>query len=425
MATKLPYAHGSYARQVAKSPTIPFKNRFVEQMPPLTDGEVVAIARPRLKYMTNYGTGPVRANFSAPGIFDNVLFSVSGEELYEIDAVTGAATLIGSLGTDILGDVSFAAVAQIEDTVPSRLFIADGGILWVYTKDSEAIGHLNATGAIASGDVVVIAGVYYKWTSGSVDTGTPAGTSGAPWLVALGASNADALKNMYYTINADEGTPGTDYSTLTTANPSVRATQYTSSDLYVAAQDPGTAGNVITTTETGANIAWGGGTLSGGGSPRLRQVTVPGDVGAVSICELNSFVFVVPVQSESLFTIGKFYWIEPGDTFIDPLNFANAERSSDTNQQILPYKDQFIIFGGNSTEAWVPTADPDAPFERYQGVFYARGSWNGGAIVAGDALVVIDPQGGVWLNSGGMKLISRPDIEERIRRAIQVEGLLS
>lgn len=420
---QLPFALSAFNRQVAKSPVIPMKNRFVEGVPPLTAGPVSAIARPALKYLTNFGTGPIRKIFSAPGIFNDAAFVVSGLDLYSIAAADGAATLIGTIGTSVLGDVSMAAVSVIDDTVPSRIFIADGGVLWVYSASSEATGHLQATGAIANNDTVVINGVYYKWTNGSVDTGTPDGTSSAPWLVALGANNAAALQNLYHAINADEGTPGTDYSTATTFNPYVRAYNVAAADLFVSARTPGTAGNAYTTTETGANIAWSAGTLANGGSPQLRVVTMPGDVGAISLCSINSFIIVVPVQSEALATTGRFYWIKPGNTYVDPLDFANAERSSDNAHQVAVYQDQFLVAGRETVESWVMTGNVDAPVERYSGVLYDRGSWEGTVVKVRDSVVFVDELGAVIQNKGGMKRISRPDQEERIRLAMQAAGL--
>jgi len=420
---KLPYARGSYSRQVAKTPVVPFHNRYPEEIPTLTDGPVSAIARPALKYFLNEGDGPVRKVFSAPGIFDDAAFTVHGLDLMRVGAADGSVTNVGTIGTSILGDVSMAVVAHIEDTIPSRLFIADGGVLWMYTENSGALGHLQATGAIANGYVVEINGVYYHWTNASVDASAPAGTVGNPWRVALGASNSEALRNLYWAINADEGVAGTDYSTAATPHPNVRATVHTTADLYVAANVAGTAGNAYTTTETGANTAWGAATLEDGGTTQIRQITLPGDVGAISVASINSYVIVIPVQSEDLFTVGKFYWIEPGDDFIDPLNFATAERSSDVNHQVLVYSDQFWLFGKETTEAWIMTTDPDAPVQRYQGVLYDRGSWEGTAVKLRDSMIVVDEEGVVFQLRGGPREISRPDISERIRRAMQAEGL--
>src|SRR5690606_26090427 len=156
-----------------------------------------------------------------------------------------------------------------------------------------AQGHLQASGAIANGDVVRIGGVYYQWTNASVDTGAPAGTSGDPWLVNLGASNTEAMDKLFAAVGAT-GIAGADYSTVLIAHTEVKPSAVSATDLYVLGIAAGAGGNAIVTTETGANIEWGAGTLGGGGSPQLRQVQVPGDIGAISVASLNRYVIVVP-----------------------------------------------------------------------------------------------------------------------------------
>lgn len=423
--SKLEFAKGSYSRQVAKTPIIPLHNRFIESVPTLTDGPVSAIARPALKFLSNLGTGPIRGVTTAPGIFGDKAFIINGNDLNTVSPEDGTQSLVATISTDPVGEVSWAPVAQISETVPSRLFFAEGRVLWVYTENGEAVGLLQAS-SISNGDVVEINGTYYQFTNASVDAGTPDGGAVNPWLVALGGDLPTAIRNLFYAINANEGTPGTDYSTATTSHPTVRAYAYSGGDLFVSARDVGTVGNSYTTTETGAGMAWGAATLTGGGTTRVRQVNVPGDVGAVSVASINSYVIVIPVQSEDLNTVGKFYWIEPGDDFIDPLNFANAERSSDLINQVLTFRDQYWIFGSETVESWITTGDPEAPMQRYQGVFIDRGSWEGTAVKVRDSLIFVDDQGGVFrVAGGGAERISRPDIEERIRRGIQLQQVLS
>jgi hypothetical protein len=263
--------------------------------------------------------------------------------------------------------------------------------------------------------------VYYTFTTGSVDAGTPDGTSGNPWLVALGGSNADALQNLFAAINAS-GTAGTQYSTALTEHPLVSATQFTPTDLFVSADESGIAGNSIVTTETGANLAWGGGTLANGGTPSLTQVPVPEDMGAISVAHINSYVIVIPVQDEGEDTVGKFYWIKPGEITIDPLDFATAERAPDKLHQVIVFGDMFWLLGQKTTEPWVTVGDIAAPMRRMNGILFDRGSWEGTAVQVKDSLIVADEDGGVFQIGGGQRRISRPDIEERIRRAMQVQA---
>lgn len=415
----LPYATSPYQRRVLRAPTIAFKNRFIEASPALNERQVSATARPALKKLVQIGTGPVRSVFSSPSLFNDDLFVISGDFLHTLTPAL-VQDEVGQISTNSTGGVSWAAVANI-GTTPARLFIAEGGVLWVYTRDGEAQGRLEASGLFVDTDQVRIGDVYYEFTSGSVDSGSPAGTSTNPWLIRdSGLSTSAQLKDLFDAIN-DIGDPGVQYSTALTAHPLVKATALSIADLIVTANEFGADGNSIVTTETSAQAAWQAATLTGGGLEQLRQVYVPDDAGAISIAHINSYVIVIPEQSEDLGTIGQFYWIEPGDTFIDPINFANAERTPDEIHQVGEFGNLFWLFGAATTEPWLTTGNPDAPMQRYDSILYDRGSWPGSAVQVKDSLVVVDQNGGVFKIQGGQERISTPDIEERIRKAIQIQ----
>lgn len=417
------YARGALTRLVAKEPVITILNRFIEGNPVLNGQpqQVAAIARPGLKKFIEVGSGPIRRLFYAPGIFGDDLFIVSGTQLWRVSAAAGTASFIGELSSNPLGDVSMATVASIGE-VPSRLFIADGGILWVYSENGNAIASLQASGAITNGDVVVIDGVYYEFDNVDVNAGTPDGSSGAPWLVNFTGDNNTDLGNLYAAINAG-GDPGVDYSLDLTEHETVRAASYSADILFVNAKTAGVTGNGIAVSTTGANLSWSGANLAGGGTEQLRQIQVPDDNGAISVEHINSYIIVVPVQDDAAQTVGQFYWIHPGEVYIDELDFANAERSSDKVLQVKAFKNMFWLFGQQSTEPWLTTTDPDAPMQRYQSVVFDRGSTEGAALKVRDKLVVIDEEGAVFLIADGQREISRPDIAERIRRAKQEAGI--
>jgi hypothetical protein len=410
----IPVGRSNYRRNVAIEASIDLHNRFFEQNPVLNQSEdfPALIARPGMRKIAEVGTGHIRFVFSEPGTFDDDAFIVSGLDLYRMDKY-GAATLVGTISNDVLGGVSMAATGAI-GTTPSYLFIADGGVLWVYTEDGSAIGSLTGT-AIVNNDTVKIDTVYYKWTNASVDAGTPAGTNANPWLVLLGASVSASLNNLYYAINAGGGA-GTTYSTALTVHPTVASNVQTGDTIYVVARTPGTAGNSISTTETGANIAWGAATLSGGGTDQLRQVGMPDDVGAISIAHFNSYILVAPVQGNDV--NGRFYWIDPGETFVDPLNFATAERSPDPINQIVSLSDRFWLLGQSSSEPWITTGNIDAPMIRMQGILYEQGAWPGTGVKVNNGIILVDQFGDVYQVAGDLKIISRPDNSEMIREAI-------
>jgi hypothetical protein len=128
----------------------------------------------------------------------------------------------------------------------------------------------------------------------------------------------------------------------------------------------------------------------------------------------------VPVQTGEF--IGRFYWIEPGETTIDELDFATAESHPDAVLGVLPFGDQFWLPGERSTEVWYPTGDSSAPMLRLQGVVFDRGCWEGTAVAIKETLVVTDADGGVFAFRGGApQRISNPGIEEQIREAIQTQ----
>ena len=420
--TPLPFAMTGN-RQVAKEPYISLRNRFLEVNDTLNDTGVSAISRPTLRKITEVGTGHIRKVYSSYGVFDDNLFVVSGQDLYRVSPTTLTPTYIGTISNSATGSVSMAATAPIGEEVPAYLFITEGEVLWVYTDNGQALGHLQRGGTISDGDTVRIDSVYYRFSTGSLDSGAPAGTAANPWRVLIGVLPGDAFTNLFNAING-EGLPGTDYSTaLTTAHPTVLGYSYNSTDLFVAYRQTGIAGNAAVTTETGANLSWGGGTLTGGGDEMLRQVNVPDDVGAVCVAHINSYVIVIPVQSEA--THGRFYWIAPGETNIDPLDFATAERAPDPLHQVVVFGDMFWLLGKKTTEPWVTTGNPDAPMSRFTGILFDRGSWDGTAIQVKDSLFVVDEEGEAYQISGsGQKKISTPAITERIRRAMERQAFL-
>lgn len=411
-------ARADHRRLVPNAAPVMLKNRFFEENPVLTtDGQSV-ISRPAAKRHVQIGDGPIRGIYSGPGTFSEAAFAVSDDDLYSVGQ-DGAAALVGALGTNSNRAVVMAAAGNIGDTVPERLFIADGA-LWVYTTNGYASGTLDFTGALTNGEQVRIDSVYYQFTTGSVDSGTPDGGSGNPWLVAIEAQLADSIQNLVDCIMGS-GTAGTQYSTAATAHTTVAVGAFTGTEMAVNALTAGAAGNAIVTTETGTNMAWGAGTLSGGGSASLLNVRVPGDVGAISVAHINDYIIVVPAQNQDV--NGRFYWIEPGETTIDALNFATAERSPDAILQCLVFSDMVWFLGQNTTEAWVTTGDLDTPFRRFEGVLFDRGIWEGTAVQVKDSLVLVDQNGAVFQLSGGLNRISPYNIEERIRKAIIRQGV--
>lgn len=391
------------------------KNRYFESNPVLSEDGSSLVARPGLKHLLDVGDGPIRGLYSEEGSFNGDLFVVSYDTLYRVDKDKNITLLYQGLNNPEQGVVNMTSTAPIGD-VPEFLFIADGRNLYVYISDGYATGIISGTPA--NNDVIRIESYYYKFTNASVDAGTPDGSSGNPWLVALGLTTAAAWGNFSDAIMAS-GTAGTTYSTGLLASPAVTVIGTGPTTVSVQASTPGVVGNSVITTETGSAMAWSNGsTLTGGGDPQVRIVEMPDDIGAFDVATINSFVIVLPVQVDEF--QGRFYWIEPGETTVAPLNYATAERSPDGVNGVEVLGDMFWLPGDGSTEAWYVSTDPINRMQRLQGVVFDRGTWEGTAIAIHESLMLCDSGGAVFRVTGGTpRRVSTPDIEEEIRNAIE------
>lgn len=413
----VPLAKSDYFRGVAKEARILTKNRYFEANPVLTQQQVALISRMGLHRFLYLGDGPIRGVYSQPGSFSDAAFVVSGDALWRVNT-DGTTAFVGTITSPSpRSPVIMAATSNI-GTTPAFLFICAGGTLYLYIESGYALGQI--TGTPANNDVVQIDSTYYQFTNAGVDVGAPAGTLANPWKVALGGSSLIAWTNFSEAVIA-QGNPGVDYSTnLLSPNASVQLREVTASYVSVRATALGALGNAIPTTETGAAIAWGAATLTGGGSPTFTAVETPDDLGVISLGYIASYVVVVPAQGQNV--NGRFWWIEPGETTIDPINFATAERAPDPVNGVVVFGDQFWLPGTTTTEVWYFTGDFDAPVARTRGVVFDRGTWQGTGVQVKESMVIVDAEGGVFKISGGVQRISRPDIEERIRRAIQIQA---
>lgn len=415
----VPLGRADYHRSVPKEARVQTRNRYFEQNPVLSEKLTALIARPGLKRWISVGEGPIRNRvYSQPGSFDEALFVVSGNGWWRVETNADTTNLTNAINPGG-GGVSMAATGTIGDT-PEFMFMADGRNLWLYVANGYAKGSLQ--GVPAAADTFKVGGTYYKWTAGSVDAGAPAGTLADPWLVDLGADALEAFTNAGAAIMAN-GIAGTDYSTALTAQGQVQVAIVSDDTLAIRANTPGVIGNGIATTETGAAIAWSAATLTGGGGNSVTAVQTPDDVGAISVGYIAGYIVVIPAQGEGI--NGRFWWIEPGETTIDPLNFATAERAPDPVFQVIVFGDQFWLPGSNTTEVWYFTGNIDSPVLRLQGVTFDRGTIEGTAVQVKESMIITDSDGGVFQISGGLKRISNPSIEERIREAIAYEAARS
>jgi hypothetical protein len=131
----------------------------------------------------------------------------------------------------------------------------------------QATGVLTISSAPTAGEKVLISdGVStypYYWVA--------SGPNDQPFNVVVGAGAANAALHLIDAIN-HTFYPSSAYSTgLLTANTLVTAATGGAGVVNLTAINYGAVGNTITTTETGANTAFGAGTLTGGSSAGSRQ----------------------------------------------------------------------------------------------------------------------------------------------------------
>ncbi len=409
--TSVPLGKQAYNRQYAQEPEIELLNRFFEENPTNQVEQAALLTRPGSTIFTGAGAGPIRRISHQPGVFDGDLFYVSDQTLYRYDGTT-TTTITGLVQGTGNPSMTFVAGPGYE-----HLFIADSLTLQYYDGAAAATGTLTVSGGvIIAADTVTLDTVYYEWTAGSVDAGSPAGTLANPYLVAMGGDDTDALANLVLALNAT-GTPGTNYSTvITAAHTTVEGVSSDATTLLARARTRGTGGNSIATTETGANISWAAATLEGGGAEALNGVVTPDDVGIISLTTLASFVLAVVTNSQ------RFYFIRPGELTIDALDFAEAESEPDFLIEVKRIGDAAYFFGQSSTEVWYASGDTDAPFFPQQGLAFSQGALEGTPVAIRNLVYLVAEDGIAYQVSGGVNPISTNGISERIRIAKKAQG---
>lgn len=427
--THLPLGIGAYKRAFAGAPEIRLENRYVEKSPSNLQSGATLLGRAGSNSLIQLAGGTNRGAYSKLGLFNGDLFVVQGHNLWRVSATTGVATQI--TGT-IAGD-GFPYATWMKGIGYEYLFISDGSTLQYFTEHAQGVWTL--TGNVQEGMVIKIGTAYYGW-SATVEKNSPAGTSSNPYwaLLASGgastqANNAQSLANMVLAI-MNSGFAGVDYSAeILSPDADVTATS-TDTTLTVTAIDNTTAGNSISTTTpvdgSGAG-AWGATSLQGGGGTVLYTVTGMGDSEvAKAVASVSGYVLV------SVGNTQKFYWLNPGEVVIDPLNFAEKESNPDNILDMLTVGDQVLICGNGSAENWYATGNLTEPFAPIEGRVYARGVVEGTPTVVDDGVMLVGNDGVVYqvgYTAGGaaqwgVHRVSNTGIEERIRTQLRREGLL-
>jgi len=126
--------------------------------------------------------------------------------------------------------------------------------------------------------------------------------------------------------------------------------------------------------------------------------------------QLNAYAII-------LLPNGRFYWLVPGKTAIEALDYATAESLPDKAVAVRRLGDEFWIFGTQNVEVWQATGDLDAPFQRASGRNFERGCIGRDAVRRFDnTLVWVGDDCQVYRASSVPQVISDPGIAERIRK---------
>ena len=434
--TEVPLGRGAYQRLYSGAPEVKLQNRWLEANPAnLREGTSV-IARPGTTNIMGLApgyfpqsAGLMRGNYALSGLFNDSLFVVCGSNLYRINQDLSVIHISGFIGNTGTPEVAWQKGIGYE-----RFWITDGLLLQYYQGTTPAQGTLTKTGTIVNGtDTFQVGGVYYTW--GTTFSGSDAGTAAHPFVVkpTNSFSILDPIGQLNLAIN-DSGTPGTDYSsTIGGFNTLVRSEVDSitpTTIIHFIARNTGTGGNSITLAVTGGTaLTASGSTLTGGGIDALQGCAFPLGETPSTLAQVSSYVLVGSSNTQ------KFYWVNPGEVVINPLNFASKESSPDPITHIRTVGDQVMIFGEKSTENWYATGNLSAPFAPIEGRVYQRGAISGTPVVIDDGVFIVGDdgrvysigfQGGDSTDTGwGVGRVSNNGIEERVRRQIRREAGLN
>lgn len=437
----VPLGVGAYERNYAGEPEIRLLNRFLETNPTNQREKIALLTRPGTNSLGQCPGGANRGCFSKPGLFNSDLFVVFGVNLYRLTSTGLIIPITGALANN----GSFVYFTWMKGIGYEFMFVSDGVTLWYYT--THALGTLTLSGSggdnlpavivdvTTGGQVIDINGTYYAWAA-NVNPGTPPdGSSGNPYLAKIGSATPDGLGFTYDASSLSEmtlllnysGVVGDDYSSTVPGSSADVSATATGTTLVLTAIADLAAGNTVTTSVSGSDMAFGATTLTGGGNQALQVVVGMGSGEAPGALEQQSSYALVAVGGTT-----KFYWINPGETVIQPLNFASKESNPDPITGMGTIGDQTIITGAGSTENWYATGSLAAPFAPIEGRVYRRGVIPGTEVVVKDALMVVGDDGIVYTigyNWGdtsqyGVHRTSNHGIEERIRTQMRImQGL--
>lgn len=124
----IPLLFGRATRRTGRLPSLENENMFAEPTATAQEKGLVLIGRPGLTRFADLVTGPVRAMFQQPGIFDGDRFVVAGTVLYRIPQNGVVETVLG----DIEGNERVQMAGGLGPDAESEIRIVNGDGVYLY-----------------------------------------------------------------------------------------------------------------------------------------------------------------------------------------------------------------------------------------------------------------------------------------------------
>lgn len=153
----------------------------------------------------------------------------------------------------------------------------------------------------------------------------------------------------------------------------------------------------------------------------VTTVTMPDSRLVGSVATLNGYFLLSEKDAH------RFYWIEPGETNPDALDFASAERIPDPIISINVNNDEIWFLGAKGPEVWTATGDLDAPFRRIPGRVYNEGCAARATVVEGvfedfPCLLWVTDTRSVVMSRGFPRKISNTSVEELLKKGVNLRA---
>lgn len=141
----------------------------------------------------------------------------------------------------------------------------------------------------------------------------------------------------------------------------------------------------------------------------LAGIVMPDARDVQDIDVLNNYIILACPD-------GRFYWIVPGQSTVDALDFETAESAPDGLVAVKRVGDEIVLFGSTSSEIWQTTGDSAKPFSRAAGRNFDRGCVSRDSVRRYDnSLIWVGNDSVVYRLGNVPQRISDHGIEQRLR----------